>query len=568
MKLKNGFPIIAMLLIVLVVGCNKKDDNVGIRPSVTSTSPINGATNVAINSKISAAFSVVMDPLTVKNFTLKQGTASVSGTTEYTGTTITFTPTANLVSNTGYTATIGNGAKNTAGTTMEKDYVWSFTTGAITDITLPTVTLVNPANNATGVALDQLIAVTFSEPMDQSTINDLTFTVKQESTTIAGTISYTGTTATFKPASNLASHKMYTVTIKTGAKDMAGIALASNYIISFTTKDAQDITLPVINSTDPLNNVTGVARNKAVVLTFSEAMDSLTINGSTFFLNQASTAVSGKVTYSGSTAVFTPSNNLAANTEYTATITTGAKDLAGNALSTNTVWKFTTGGNTSNLAEVNLGSAGNYVILAQTAINNNPTSAITGDLGLSPAATSYITGFALTNATGYATSTQVTGNVYAADMATPTGINLTTAVENMLTAYTDAAGRPIPDFLELGTGNIGGKTLVPGLYKWTSSVSMPADVTFLGSATDIWIFQISGDLNMSAAVKITLNGGALAKNIFWQVAGQATFGTTSHFEGIILSKTGITFEKGASINGRALAQTAVILDGNTVVKPQ
>ncbi|MGZ8553802.1 MAG: ice-binding family protein, partial [Chitinophagaceae bacterium] len=211
--------------------------------------------------------------------------------------------------------------------------------------------------------------------------------------------------------------------------------------------------------------------------------------------------------------------------------------------------------------------AGNYVIVAKSAINNNATSAVTGDLGLSPAATSYITGFSLTNATGYATSAQVTGKIYAADMAVPTPVNMTTAVNNMVTAYNDAAGRPSPDFLELGTGNIGGKTLVPGLYKWTSNVTMPSNVTIAGGPNDVWIFQISGNVTMSTAVRITLTGGAQPKNIFWQIAGQATLGTTSHFEGIILSKTGITFQTGASINGRALAQTAVILDGNAITKP-
>jgi hypothetical protein len=216
---------------------------------------------------------------------------------------------------------------------------------------------------------------------------------------------------------------------------------------------------------------------------------------------------------------------------------------------------------------VDLGTAINYVILAKTAINNSSTSNVTGDLGLSPAATSYITGLALTNATGYATSSQVTGKIYAADMANPTPTNLTTAVNDMITAYISAAGRPSPDFSELGTGNIGGKTLTPGLYKWTSTVSMPTDVTISGNANDVWIFQISGDLTMSSAVKINLNGGAQAKNIFWQVAGQVSVGTTAHFEGIILSLTGITFQTGASINGRALAQTAVILDSNAVTKP-
>jgi len=332
-------------------------------------------------------------------------------------------------------------------------------------------------------------------------------------------------------------------------------------------KKEDPIVDPVMLSANPVGDVTGVARNTNVAFTFSEDMDPLTINNSTFTLKQGSDLVLGTVTYSGTTATFTPTNTLAASTTYIATMTTGATSFTGNSLAANEVWSFTTGGSTANLTTVPLGSSLNYVILAKTAINNSSTSAITGDLGLSPAATSYITGLALTDATGFATSAQVTGQVFAADMASPTSTNLTTAVENMITAYNNAAGRTSPDFLELGTGNIGGKTLSPGLYKWTSTVTLPSNVTISGNATDIWIFQISGDLTVSAAVNVTLTGGALAKNIFWQVAGQATLGTTSHFEGIILSMTGITFQTGASVNGRLLAQTAVILDANAVTKP-
>jgi hypothetical protein len=323
---------------------------------------------------------------------------------------------------------------------------------------------------------------------------------------------------------------------------------------------------PAGTSSDPINNSTGVPRNKAIAFTFNENMDPLTIDASTVTVTQGTTAVAGEVSYSGKTATFTPANMLAANTAYTATITTGAKTLNGIALADNIVWSFTTVNATLNLAVVDLGASGNYVILAKTAINNIATSAITGDLGLSPAATSYATGFALTNATGYATAVQVTGRIYAADMAAPTPINLTTAVNNMVTAYNDAAGRKFPDFIELATGNIGGRTLTPGLYKWTNSVTLPSDVTISGGVNDVWIFQIAGNLNMSTAIKITLIGGAQSKNIFWQVAGQVTLGTTSHFEGNILSKTGITFQTGASMKGRALAQTSVILDKNIIVK--
>lgn len=328
-----------------------------------------------------------------------------------------------------------------------------------------------------------------------------------------------------------------------------------------------DPTKPTVVSTIPANSAIDVARNNEVSITFSELMDPLTINASTFTLKQGTTLIPGIVNYSGTKATFTPSTMLVGGLVYTATITTGAKNLAGNTLATNTVWNFTTSNSSSTLAGVNLGTAINYVILAKTAITNISTSAITGDLGLSPAATSYITGFSLTNATGHATSAQVTGNIYAADMADPTPINLTTAVGNMITAYNDAAARPTPDFLELSTGNIGGKTLTPGLYKWTTSVSMPSDVTISGGANDVWIFQISGDLSMNAGVRITLVDGAQAKNIFWQVAGQATLGTTTHFEGVLLSMTGITFQTGASMNGRALAQTAVVLESNAITEP-
>ena len=431
----------------------------------------------------------------------------------------------------------------------------------------PTVNSTDPVNNATGVAINRMIVVTFSEPMDQATINSLTFTLKQGTTLVPGAVTYSGTTATFTPSTNLAASTIYTGTITTGSKNTEGIALASNFTLSFTTGSAPDIILPTVNSTDPLNNAINVERNKIIALTFSEAMDLSTINTSTFTLKQGTTLIPGTVAYSGTTATFTPASILTAGTVYSATITNGAKDLAGNALATNTVWSFTIGSTLAALAVVDLGASGNYVILAKTAITNVPTSAITGDMGISPAAASYITGFAIVKATGYATAAQVTGKIYAADMAAPTGINLTTAVNNMLTAYTDAAGRPFPDFSELGTGNIGGKTLAPGLYKWTNSVTMPSNVTIAGSATDVWIFQIAGNLNMSTSVLITLTGGALAKNIFWQVAGTVTLGASSHFEGIILSKTAITFQTGASINGRALAQTLVALDKNIVSKP-
>ncbi len=323
---------------------------------------------------------------------------------------------------------------------------------------------------------------------------------------------------------------------------------------------------PTVTLSSPINNETDIARNQVVTVTFSEAMDPATITTGSFTLEQGSTMIEGVVEYADDMATFTPAAPLSSMEDYTATVTTGAKGLTGMAMENDHVWSFTTGGSTATIEAVSLGTAGNYGILAKTAINNSGTSVITGDIALSPAATSYITGLALTDFTGYATSAQVTGNVYAADMASPTPVNLTTAVENMLTAYNDAAGRSVVDFLELGSGAIGGKTLTPGVYKWTNTVTMTSDVTISGSSTDVWVFQIAEDLSMSSGVKIVLSGGAKASNIFWQVAGQATLGTTAHFEGVILSMTGVTLQTGASLNGKILAQTAVVLEGNIVTK--
>lgn len=219
-------------------------------------------------------------------------------------------------------------------------------------------------------------------------------------------------------------------------------------------------------------------------------------------------------------------------------------------------------------APVNLGMAGTFVILAKSGIATVPRSVITGNLGLSPAAASYITGFSLTadSTNVFSTSTQVTGRVFAATFAPPTPSNLTTAVGDMQLAFTDAAGRA-PDITELGAGNIGGMTLAAGVYKWGTGLLIPTNVTLSGNAGNVWIFQIAQGLTMSAGARIILVGGAQPRNIFWQVSGNVTLGTTAHCEGIVLGHTSISLRTGASINGRLLAQTAVNIDGATVVQP-
>lgn len=224
----------------------------------------------------------------------------------------------------------------------------------------------------------------------------------------------------------------------------------------------------------------------------------------------------------------------------------------------------------SSPASVNLGTAGNFVILAKTRVSCTGATNITGDIGVSPAAATYITGFGLImDASGtFSTSSLVTGKIFAADYTEPTPTNMTTAIGDMQTAYTDAAGRLLPDFSELYTGDLTGKTLIPGLYNWSTAVTVSAaGVTISGSATDVWIFQIAQNLELGNGAMVTLIGGAKASNIFWQVAGQVTLGTTAAMKGVLLSRTAIAMNTGASLNGRALAQTAVTIDANTVIKP-
>ncbi|MCZ7357609.1 MAG: ice-binding family protein [Candidatus Methanoperedens sp.] len=221
-------------------------------------------------------------------------------------------------------------------------------------------------------------------------------------------------------------------------------------------------------------------------------------------------------------------------------------------------------------APVNLGTAGNFVILAKTGISTTGTTSIVGDIGVSPIASTAITGFGLIMdaSNKFSTSSLVTGKVYAANYAPPTPSTMTTAVSDMQTAYTDASGRTSPDHTELGAGNIGGMTLTPGLYKWGTGVTIPpGGVTLSGGANDVWIFQIAQDLTVANGAKVTLSGGAQASNIFWQVAGKTTIGTTSDFKGIILSKTLISLNTDATLDGRALAQTAVTLIANVITAP-
>jgi hypothetical protein len=219
---------------------------------------------------------------------------------------------------------------------------------------------------------------------------------------------------------------------------------------------------------------------------------------------------------------------------------------------------------------VDLGTAGNYVILAASAITATAGTYVTGDLGISPAAASDMTGFGLVlDSSGqFSTSSIVSGSVYASDYTTPTPANLDTAVSNMMVAYNDSANRITPDEINKGAGDLAGLIIAPGLYNWTTGVDVTTgSVTFSGTASDVWILQINGGLTLANGVAVALTGGADPAHIFWQVSGQVTLGTTSVMKGIILCKTAIVMNNGATLEGRALAQTAVTMDANAVAPP-
>lgn len=327
---------------------------------------------------------------------------------------------------------------------------------------------------------------------------------------------------------------------------------------------------PYVVSTFPENNAVGMAINRSVSITFNEEMSPSTINAISFTLSKGAQVLAGKVSYEGTTATFLPENDLEINTMYTGKMKTSARDLAGNPLDAEKTWSFTMGATlAAGPAPISLGTAASFAILSKSGIDTVPGSTVIGDIGVSPAAATYMTGFSLVMdpSNKFSRSTQINGKAYAADYNAPSPAKMTTAVSDMELAYTNAAGRSIPDFKELGAGDISGLTLVPGLYKWGTGLMIASDVTLSGSANDVWIFQISGDITMASGVKMILSGGAVPENIFWQSYGAVVLNTTSHLEGTVLSQTEITLATGATVNGRLLSQTAVTIDQSTVNKP-
>jgi methionine-rich copper-binding protein CopC len=540
-------------------------------PTVTAINPADGATGVALNQKIAVTFSQPMSPASLSENLILLGPdgSHVDGHVYAHARTGIFIPSVNLAPNTSYKVRVRPWASDLAGLAMGEAFVSNFITGATVDTTKPTVTFTNPADSATNVPINQKIVAMFSKEMFPRSLTTGTFIVtKPGNVPIAGTVHYTSGSVSFRPEYDLLPNTHYIATITTGAKDLEGNSLASDYVWSFDTGASPDTVSPTVTSTNPANNELDVPIDRSISATFSEPMNYATINTGDFSLTWWGGQVAGTVTYfydsvnNVTIATFMPQADLQIDTLYTARITAEAQDLAGNPLagnrpSGNYVWYFVTGASAGQ-APVALGAAANFAVLAAAAVTNTSTpTTITGDVGLWPG----------TSMTNFPPGI-VNGMIHVNDTAAQAG------EAALAIAYNDAAGR-VGAFTP-AEGNVGGLTFTPGLYRSGTSteISGGGDLTLdaQGDPNAVFIFQIASTLTTSSGFGITLQGGAKASNIFWQVGSSATIGTGSHFAGNILANTSITLVSGAVLDGRALAGAAdltgaVTMDDNTIVRP-
>ncbi len=589
----------------------------GTIPRVTSTIPANGATGVPLNQKISATFSESMNSttITMTTFTVTgPGTTAVAGMVTYVAASNTaiFTPSANLTASTVYIATITTVVKSALGSPLATNYVWKFTTGTTTQGSLPTIISTIAANGATAVPINQKVSAIFSTAMNAATINGTTFTLTGPGmTAVAGSVTYAAgsNTALFMPAANLAPSTTYTATVTTGAQDLAGNALGAGPVPNpwtFTTGTAASTTAPTITLTNPANVATNVQLNATVNATFSEAMDPTTLTTATFTLTAppGATLVTGTVSYAPATdiATFTPSSQLAPNTEYTATVTTGAKDTFGNALAAGAVpnpWTFTTG-IAAGLQPIDLGSLSTFGAFGGTAGMTNQginTEINNGNIATTAVSTA-VTGFhdmTLPGSPPPCSYTEtplnigvVSGEIYTAAppptvMCPNEGTAATFAIAmqaaaDALSAYNAMVA--LPPGANPGA-NLGGLTLAPGVYTAPggSFLLTGSDLTLdaQGNANAVWVFQMATSLTVGAAGaprSVTLINGAQAQNVFWQVGSAATINGAGGgtMVGTIIAMSGITFSTAGNnappftvLNGRAAVLVGPVTMVNTVI---
>ena len=335
------------------------DTALALQPTVTSVAPLPGAALVPLNTRlITATFSQAMESASLGTASFTLACPSLAATTGRAVTYIESDKTATLALPAGTllpagevcTATVGAGVRDTTGAALGQDFVWQFTTGATLDTTAPLITSTINANGANAVSVNAKVGVTFSEAMDPLSLAAPTFTLAQGSNLVPGTTSYSGVSAVFAPTNALAVNTTYTATVSSAAKDLAGNAMAAHYVWSWTTGAALDTTAPTVTGTIQANNAVNVAVNTQAGVTFSEAMNPLSIKNTNVVLRESASAVvvPGVVSYSGVNAAFMPLNNLLPGTRYTLTVkggATGVEDVAGNPMAADFIIGWTTADN-------------------------------------------------------------------------------------------------------------------------------------------------------------------------------------------------------------------------------
>lgn len=556
-----------LVALVVVTACQKDtfNEDPGVCPEVISTTPFNGATAVPLDQVISATFNTPLDPLSINASVFKlEAAAAVPGSFTYNPLTksMRFVPDSLLAENTTYRGTISSSIRDLKGNLMQQDYVWTFSTG---DVLSPMITCSDPVYDATNVVVTKIIKVCFSMPMQAASITNNKFVLQNGNDFVSGSVSYENDVAFFTPDVQLLNSTLYTATIRAGVMSVSGHPLQFDYSWNFTTTA---VLAPVVQSTDPADQATGVARNKVITATFSRQMDPLTLLPTTFLLRAGSTAVSGVVSYSGNTASFTPDSLLQSGTTYTATITTGAMDLSGIPLDQDYVWEFSTMAPLGPPV-IDLAGVARFGIIAGVGVSNQAGFSVINnlDVGIYPGFRSSVVGFppAVIN----------NGAIYCADDLIPVGTNamLQQAKLDLVAAYNLAAGAssPAPQTV---SGDLGGTTLAPGIYTSTSSLLIQSgDLTLdaQGDQNAVWIFQMGSTFTTvgGAGGNVILSGGAQAKNIFWQTGSSATLGDFTIFYGNVLALQSITMNSGAVATGRMLARNGAVVmtSGNTINKP-
>lgn len=575
--------LISIVFSFIAVGCGGDWDSnpTSPIPNVASSLPTPATSGVATTVTPSVTFTQAMNAGTINEttFTLTDPDGTqVTGEVVYTGNTATFTPDEELAPATLYTARVTTGAENTVGEPLANDVLWTFETAAAPVI--PTVESTIPADEATAVAINTAVTVVFSQAMNPTTLNASNITLVGEDTVeVQGSFVYASAdnTLIFTPDMDLAANTLYTATVTTEATNTLGETLAENMVWAFETGATADLTAPEVSLVSPNSAASGVCANKVIAATFTKAMNSTTLVSPavsfTVMTTDAEMDVAGDVTLNTNktVATFTPDLALTDATDYTATISIDAEDLAGNALAMNEVWTFTAG-TTVCQEPIVLDETSTYGVLSNSGVTlgGGPNSVtgfrVIGDVGIHPAGecvgcdTTTVDGaIAIGNVPAQDAMTELTA-IYNEAVGRTTGVCTLNNSGSLVTNPSAACGG--------GADGI----FTPGLYWSASSIAIPAGGTITldaqNDANAVFIFQSESTIDtIGGDTHIILANQAQAKNVFWVAKSSASIGgTTSDFAGTVMAQVAITVNEGTEMEGRAFARTAAVtVQDNAVI---